>query len=697
MATMMDVLRDRALELSVAADAPREGNWRMASDEDGICWLVLDRPGKSVNTIDRSVLEDLDRCLGLIEAQKPRGLVIRSGKPSGFAAGADIEQFVGAGVAGIDAMLEEGHRVLDRLAALPVPTVAVIHGHCLGAGLELALAAKLRIAIAGASLGFPEVMLGLHPGLGGTFRATAVADPIEAMTMMLTGRAASARRAKAIGLVDAVVEERHVANAARAAVFGDLRPAAVGLKARASHLRPARKLAARQMRAKAREKATPETYPAPFRLIDLWEAHGGHPDRMRQEEQASFAALVESKTAQNLVRVFFLREALKGLRDGASGIRRVHVIGAGAMGGDIAAWVARKGFRVSLSDVDVEPIGRAMKAAAKMLEATLKDPLKVRDALDRLVPDPGGAGIAGADLVIEAAPERIELKQAILRDALARMKPSAILATNTSALPIAELASALDDPSRLVGIHFFNPVSRMQLVEIVRHDAVSAETLRRATAFVTEIGRLPAPVKPSAGFLVNRALTPYIAEALLMVGEGIPKERIDAAAERFGMPMGPVELADQVGLDIAAEVSQTLRERLGMALPETPAWMHELIREGRLGRKTGRGLYEYDEAGKPRKLDLDALPDGSPDDPALVDRLILPMLNAVVACLREEVVASEEIADGAMVFGTGFAPFRGGPIRYARERGVDTVIARLRELEMSHGARFRPDPGWDRI
>ncbi|WP_279481579.1 3-hydroxyacyl-CoA dehydrogenase NAD-binding domain-containing protein [Aureimonas sp. SK2] len=697
MAGLLDTLADRALELSAATTVEARGNWRAATDEDGIAWWVLDRPGKSVNTIDRSVLEELNGLLDQAETAPPRGVVIRSAKPSGFAAGADIAQFESATTPEIAAMLNEGHRVLDRLAALSMPTVAVIHGHCLGAGLELALACRMRLATPGASLGFPEVMLGLHPGLGGTFRSLAVADPLEAMTMMLTGKAAPARRARRIGLVDAVVEERHVLNAVRAAVGGELHPAGGGWKARAFALKPARSLAARRMRAEAARAAKPEHYPAPFRLIDLWETHGGSPERMRAAELESFSELIETPTSRNLVRVFFLREAMRGLKDGASDIKRVHVIGAGAMGGDIAAWAAREGFRVSLSDIDPRPIGQALRKAVTMLDKTLKDRLKVRDALDRLVPDPGGVGIAGADLVIEAAPERLELKQSILREAEARMKPGAILATNTSALPLPDLAAALSDPSRFVGVHFFNPVSRMQLVEVVKHDALSPETLRRATNFVAELSRLPAPVRPTAGFLVNRALTPYIAEAILLAGEGVPKERIDAEAEAFGMPMGPIELADRVGLDIAVEVAQTLAERLGMPLPEMPGWLHQMVREGRLGQKTGAGLYEYDAEGKPKKIHLDALPDGAPIDPDLLDRLILPMVNTVVACLREGVVESEEIADGAMIFGTGFAPFRGGPIRYARERGVDAVIARLRELEMAHGPRFKPDPGWDRL
>ena len=269
---------------------------------------------------------------------------------------------------------------------------------------------------------------------------------------------------------------------------------------------------------------------------------------------------------------------MKGLKKGQSGIRRVHVVGAGAMGGDIAAWAAREGFDVTLGDIDAKPIGKAMKAATKMLTATLKDPVKIRDALDRLTPDADGFGIARADLVIEAAPEKLDLKRKIYAEIEPKLKEGALLATNTSALPLDDLAAGLTDPSRFVGLHFFNPVSRMQLIEIVRHDKIGAETQRRAVAFAVELSRLPAPVASRPGFLVNRSLTPYMAEALIMVDEGIPKERIDHVAEAFGMPMGPVELADQVGLDIALDVSDS----------PAPASRQRLSAEPGLAGKNGR-------------------------------------------------------------------------------------------------------------
>ncbi|WP_102959925.1 3-hydroxyacyl-CoA dehydrogenase NAD-binding domain-containing protein [Mangrovicella endophytica] len=693
MKTMLNALKDRRLELGAAADAAPQGNWRSARDADGVVWLVLDRPDKSVNVIDRAVLEELNAHLERLEAERPRAVVIRSGKSAGFAAGADIRQFTGASIEDMQRLLTEGHAVFDRLERLSSLTIAVIHGHCLGGGLELALACKRRIATADATLGFPEVMLGLHPGLGGTFRSIAVADPVEAMTMMLTGRSLPARKAKSIGLVDAVVEERHVAAAVRAAAAGQLAGAKADLKDRALSLRPARSFAASRMRKTAAEKAPKEHYPAPYALIDLWEAHGGDRKAMQAAEIDSFARLITSDTAQSLIRVFFLREAMKGQKQGKSAIRHVHVVGAGAMGGDIAAWAAKEGFDVTLADVANASIGKAVKAATKMLQATLKDPVKVRDALDRLVPDPQGHGVRHADIVIEAVPEKLELKRSIYAAIEPRLKEGALLATNTSAIPLDELVAGLRDPSRFVGLHFFNPVSRMQLVEIVSHAAIHAETRRRAIAFATELSRLPAAVASAPGFLVNRSLTPYIAEALILADEGIPKERIDHAAEAFGMPMGPIELIDQVGIDVALDVVDGLRPVMH-GFPQAPEWLRQKRADGKLGRKSGEGLYRYDSEGKPAKQSLDALPDSAPNDPDIADRLILPMLNAVVACLREGVVEEEDIADGAMIFGTGFAPFRGGPIHYARRRGIAEIVARMEALAERHGERFKPDAGW---
>ena len=590
----------------------------------------------------------------------------------------------------IEALLTRGHAVLDRLDRLPLPTIAVIHGYCLGGGLEVALACDHRLAIDGASFGFPEVQLGLHPGLGGTVRLTRLISPVQAMTMMLTGRTERARQAKRSGLVDAVTQERHVRAAVKSAISGDWKPAKQGIVGWLMNTSPARGLLASRMRSEAAKKAPADHYPAPYALIDLWVAHGGDPEAMQKAEISSFAKLLVTDTAQNLVRVFFLRDNLKNLADGTWNGRRVHVIGAGAMGGDIAAWCAWHGFVVSLGDTKPEPIAGAVKRAADLYGKIGRDNRRrVRDALDRLIPDLNGEGVATADLIIEAVPEVLDLKRKIFAAIEPKMKSDAILATNTSSIPLEKLREGLPRPERLVGIHFFNPVSRMQLVEVVSHDQVVADVLADARAFLGRIDRLPAPVKSAPGFLVNRALTPYLLEALIMLDAGMKKETIDKAAENFGMPMGPIELADEVGLDICLHVAEMLRGSLSREMPDAPQWLKDKVARGELGKKTGKGLYDWKDGHAVKSQDA-AVP---PAD--TIDRLILPMLDVCVTCLREGIVADEKIIDGAMIFATGFAPFRGGPMHYARTRGANDVRDTLKRLTETYGPRFQPDPGWD--
>ncbi|MCF1505761.1 3-hydroxyacyl-CoA dehydrogenase NAD-binding domain-containing protein [Afifella sp. H1R] len=697
MGRMLSALSPRLMETGPVdlKMAPADKMWKRGRDADNVEWLLLDMPGRSVNVVDEAMLTELDAILTELEANPPKALAIRSAKKSGFIVGADINMFRNLTKAEeVEAALRRAHKVVDRLAAVPYPTVAVIHGNCLGGGLEIALACKRRVAVGEAKLGFPEVMLGLHPGLGGTFRSTELIDPTEAMTMMLTGRNKSARSAKRLGLVDLATEERHVAAAVAAVAKGELHSAAhEGLKDKALSSGPGRRFASNRMRAKVEERLRKEHYPAPYALIDLWETSGGDVDNMREGEIKSFADLLVTDTAQSLIRVFFLREKMKGLAPKKSDIGHVHVVGAGIMGGEIAAWSARSGMRATLADLAIKPIAKAMKPAWKMMEKTLKDSVKARDAWDRLIPDPNGYGLKGADLVIEAVPEKLDLKKKIYAGLEEGMKPGAIIATNTSSIPLEDLRADLKDPSRFVGIHFFNPVSKMQLVEVVKHDRLSDETLSAAMSYVTSIDRLPAPVKSSPGFLVNRALTPYLLEAMLLLDEGVDKEVIDEAAKDFGMPMGPVELMDNIGLDVGLAVADELRNRLPVPIPEAPQWLKDKVEKGELGRKTGKGLYSYDKDGKPQRgKKHEAIP---PAD--LQDRLVLPILNTCAACLRENVVEDEDVLDGAMIFGTGFAPFRGGPLHYARARGVDDVVAALDKLAEKYGDRFKPDDGWTKL
>jgi 3-hydroxyacyl-CoA dehydrogenase/enoyl-CoA hydratase/3-hydroxybutyryl-CoA epimerase len=689
---VLDALKDRVLELGPTPDASGPyRNFKLTRDSDGVAWVLFDRADSSANTLSSDVMEEFGAIVTALENHPPAGVVLRSAKTSGFIAGADVNEFRGAADPGaVETTLSRADGIIGRLEALKIPTVAVIHGFCLGGGLEVALACRTRIAIDNARFGFPEVMLGLHPGLGGTVRFTRLVNPMQAMTLMLTGKTIDARKAKSLGLVDAVTQERHVRNAVKDVVAGRLKRGRPSVLNQLLNLGPVRGFLAKRMRQEAAKAAPQEHYPAPYALIDLWERHGGSRTAMLAAEKRSFAELMVTSTAQNLIRVFFLREEMKKLAAGDNVVKHLHVIGAGAMGGDIAAWCAHQNIRVTLADMKPEPIAAAIRRAADLYSKIVRKRTGIRDTLDRLIPDLVGEGVRHADLIIEAVSEKLELKQKVYAAIEPRMKPGAILATNTSSIPLQELRTTLQRPERLVGLHFFNPVSRLQLVEVVSHDAADPQVLKQAMAFVGAIDRLPLPVQSSSGFLVNRALTPYMLEAMVMLDEKIDKTVIDAAAEKFGMPVGPIELADQVGLDICLAVGDELRAKFGEALPQPPDWLREKVAKGELGRKTGQGFYTWRE-GKAEKGDAG----NSQVQPELIDRLMLPISNVCVACLREGIVDDPDLVDGAMIFGTGYAPFRGGPLKYARTRGPENVAANLRELAAKYGARFAPDPGWD--
>ncbi|MCX7561236.1 3-hydroxyacyl-CoA dehydrogenase NAD-binding domain-containing protein [Sulfitobacter sp. F26204] len=678
-------------KLELGPSGVGDGHWRTGRDGDDILWLVLDKRGTGTNTISEDVIRELDAHIAAAQKEVPKALVIRSAKQSGFAAGADITSFDAMSDVGAANLLKQGHDVLDRIEGLPCPTVCVVHGAALGAGFELALACDYRIAVDGASFAFPEVQLGLHPGLGGTFRLPALIDPTEAMTLMLTGKTAYTKHARSLGIADQIVEERHVAAAVQDAVDGKMTKQEQGLKARALGFEAARSLVARQMRSQTEQKAPKEHYPAPHALIELWEEHGDDRSDMQRGEIASFAKLLETDTSKNLRRVFFLRQKLKDAGRGEDDIAHVHVIGAGAMGSEIAAMAAIKGKRVTLSDVATDPLGCAMKQAVQICKNKHLSRIETRDALDRLMPDPQGYGIGRADLVIEAAPEKMDLKEKIYSGLKGKMKADAILASNTSSLSVDELTKYAPAKTRFAGLHFLNPVSKIDLVEVVKGDATNARTLNRLAVFCGAIGKLPATVGDYPGFVVNRALTPYLMEAMVLMEEGVTKEVIDTAALQFGMPMGPVTLADQVGLDIGLHVAESLRDNLEKPLATISAVLRKKIDDGDLGRKSGKGFYEWAD-GTPHP-DADMVE--APQD--LTDRLILPMLDACVEVLRRGVAESEDQIDGAMIFATGWAPFRGGPMHYARSRGIDDIILRLKELEKAHGPRFTPDEGWQAL
>ncbi|MDQ2077773.1 3-hydroxyacyl-CoA dehydrogenase NAD-binding domain-containing protein [Marinimicrobium sp. ABcell2] len=699
---LYSALKARSVELGPFKDAPAATghwkNWQLARDAQGVAWLLMDKKDSSVNVLSEDLLQELDEVLDSLHNDTPTALVLRSAKPGSFCVGADIKEFRHLNSEEeVASKLGAAHAVAQKLVDLPCPTVAVIHGQALGGGLELALCCDYRMAVPGSTVGLPEIMLGLHPGLGGTLRLCQLIDPLAAMTMMLTGKNTRDKKAKSLGIIDQLVEERHLDNAIEAAIEGKIKQRKSGLRSSVFNIRWVRSLAAKKMRSQAAEKAPPQHYPAPEALITLWEEQGGSARTWLQEEITSFAHLMATDTSRNLVRIFFLREKMKALaaNKGSDGptpepIRHVHVIGAGAMGGDIAGWCAVQGLRVTLFDMQAETIAKAVGKTADLCKKKHLSKADTRDVLDRLIPDFHNIGVAQADLVLEAVPEKIDIKHKVFADIEPRMKPGAILATNTSSIPLEQLQEGLKDPSRMVGVHFFNPVALMQLVEVVEHSKASKETLARARAFVGQISRLPAPVTSAPGFLVNRALTPYLMEALVMLDEGMAAESIDQVALDFGMPMGPIELADQVGLDICLGVADMLRERLDNDMPQTPGWLSKKVDNGELGRKTDAGLYRWKDGKPDKKQD----PPKAPED--TLDRLILPMLNACMACLREGVIQDADLLDGAMIFGTGFAPFRGGPMHYARNRGYSDVKASLQSLEQLHGERFAPDSGWEK-
>ena len=637
-------------------------HWRIEREADGLATLVFDRAEASTNTLSAAVLVELNAALDQLDRDKPRALVIRSGKANGFIAGADVDEFGEISTEeGALALVRRGWDTFERLASVPYPTLALIRGFCLGGGLELALACRYRVAVdePGTRMGLPEVMLGIVPGWGGIKRLPRLTGGPAALDMLLTGKTVDARKAKKLGIVDESVPARIMENTVRGVLKALPEPHTLPF-ALAATLNPlARRVIAGQAKKQVEKRARREHYPAPYAILELWKRYDGNALLPPPSDPASIVSLVRSPTAANLIRVFRLQERLKSLgkEDGAA-FSHVHVVGAGTMGGDIAAWCALRGLIVTLQDQSAERIAPAMGRAAKLFGERLKDPRRARDAADRLIPDVAGDGVARADVIVEAIFENVEAKRSLFAAVEKRAKPGAILATNTSSIPLEEIASALADPSRLIGLHFFNPVARMMLVEIVVGATTRPALVAPAAAFVRQIDKLPLPVKSAPGFLVNRVLAPYLMAAMRAVDDGIAPETVDEAALAFGMPMGPIELADTVGLDICVAVGKLLGANVA-----PPRELMKRVDAGELGKKSGRGFYKW-EAGKPVKGAAGAVPAG------LADRLVGPYVDEAKAALADGIVADADLVDAGAIFGTGFAPFRGGPLNYADARSA---------------------------
>ncbi|HTP62201.1 MAG TPA: 3-hydroxyacyl-CoA dehydrogenase NAD-binding domain-containing protein [Burkholderiales bacterium] len=638
-------------------------HWRHEQDAQGLVWLTFDKQGESANTFSRDALEELSAALDEIAALKPKGMIIRSGKDS-FIAGADINTFASFTTAEeAVAFTRLGWDTVQKVRDLPFPTTAMVNGFCMGGGLELALGCRYRVALDDPKVrfAFPEVMLGIWPLWHGLQWLPKLVGPSAALDMILTGKAIDARRAKRMGLVTEAVPLRILENTARMITLEA--PAPRELPFVQKLLLSFRGLVASQARKQVARRASREHYPAPYAILDAWVKYDGDPFIAPDDPTCSMKMLFEHPTTRNLIRIFFLQERMKGLAKGVDfRAQHVHVVGAGVMGGDIAAICAMRGITVTLQDTSPERLAPAVQRAAKLFQRRLRDPRRIRDAMDRLIPDVGGTGAARADVIIEAIFEDLSAKRELFAKLEAAAKPEAVLASNTSSLKLSDIAANFKDPSRLVGIHFFNPVPQMMLVEIISAEKTKKQFTSNAIAFVRQIDKLPLPVKDSPGFLVNRVLGPYMQNAFRLMDEGIKPETIDAAMQAFGMPMGPIELADTVGLDICLHAGKQLAKQGARGEEiQAPQILLNKVALGQLGRKTGQGIYRWENGkavkGQPGAVTRD-----------LEQALLQPYLEEAQAVLAEGIVADTELIDAGLIFGTGFAPFRGGPLHYLAEK-----------------------------
>jgi 3-hydroxyacyl-CoA dehydrogenase/enoyl-CoA hydratase/3-hydroxybutyryl-CoA epimerase len=680
---------------------------RTVTEPDGLLTIWLDVPGKPVNTCTPQLLEELSAVVDSLEKSKPVGVIIASAKGRSFNAGADLFAIRAMNPDEVARYLAMGQEVFEKIARLTMPTVAAINGDCLGGGTELALACRYRVAAADGSIsiGLPETKLGLIPAWGGTTRLPRLIGLTGALPILLAGKTMPPKKALRAGIVDEVVRPEALMAAARRMVMSRRprkRPAVMGRAL--EHMGPARN---RILSAAGRqtEGRTYGNYPAPAKLLDVLRVgyEQGAAAGLKAEREA-LLELTRTPACQNLMRLFFLRQGAKKraaeqLRARPAEVNYAAVIGGGTMGAGIVHALIRAGMKVRLIEVDSKAVSAALGRIRKLLDEDVSagrlDKLAARHAMNRVSPSTQWSGLHLADLVVEAVVENLDAKHEVFARLDLLTRPEAVLATNTSSLKVSDIAAATAHPERVVGLHFFNPVNKMPLVEIVRGAQTGDGALATAVAVANRLGKTPVVVNDATGFLVNRLLIPHLSEALVMATEGTPITQIDLAMKRWGMPMGPFELLDEIGLDVSLHVLRSLSHVQAHAV-ELPPAVEAAVGHGWLGKKSGRGFYVHGKKGKTEVNDelarlLAAAPAGAGEtDEQIQWRLVLPMVNEAGRVLSEGVTSSADDIDLATVLGLGFAPFRGGLAKFAEDVGLEEIAHRLDELTVRHGPRFAP-------
>ena len=682
--------------------------------DNGVAVITIDVPGESMNTLKDTFADEVGRLMNQLESNSDvKGVVFISGKPGSFIAGADINMINDCDTAAdAESLARKGQAMFDRIEQLKVPVVAAINGACLGGGLELAMACHVRVATDNSKtqLGLPEVQLGLLPGSGGTQRLPQLVGVQQGITMMLTGKQLRAKQAQKAGLVDEVVPEsilldaaiKHALKAKPKAKKAQLKGISKVLEATSYGRNIIYKKASEQAQKKAQGN-----YPAIDKIIESVRA-GVEKGREAglDKEARSFGELAMTRESFQLRQIFFATTEMKK-ETGADGVKpadihRVGVLGGGLMGGGIAYVTAAKaGLPARIKDISHEGITHALHYSYERLNKKVKRRHMRRAEMEHTMLSLSGtldySGFERVDVVIEAVFEDLDLKQKMVADIEQNAKPETIFATNTSSLPITQIAAKAQRPENVIGLHYFSPVDKMPLAEIITHEGTSNETIATTVALAKKQGKTPIVVKDGAGFFVNRILAPYMNEAARLVLAGEPIEHVDKALLKFGFPVGPVTLLDEVGIDVGAKVAAILRKELGERF-EPPAAFDKLIDDDRKGKKNQKGFYQYGKGVKGKPVDksvyslLNIEPQQKLEREEIAELCVLPMLNEAAYCLQEGIIRSPRDGDIGSVFGIGFPPFRGGPFRYMDEMGIGALVAKLEKLAEQRGDRYKPAP-----